>query len=160
MELKEFFILIKFIITKFEKLKVSYCWSTTAVHQYSRLFHCSFPLYLNISGWGVGGWGGGTTHLRIIALPVSCNATSLLVVAFPPPRFIKIHTSNFDYWVLTIDSEYNFFYQMLLLLVLLSSSTYWCCLYISLRGFNLILVPIVPEISGTIFPENFRNDIP
>ena len=45
-----------------------------------------------------------------------------------------------------------------MLLVLLT--TYWCCLYISLRGVNLILVPIVPEISGTIFPENFRNDIP
>ena len=47
-----------------------------------------------------------------------------------------------------------------MLLVLISSSTYWCCLYISLRGFNLILVPIVSEISGTIFPENFLNDIP
>ena len=45
-----------------------------------------------------------------------------------------------------------------MLLVLLS--TYWCCLYISLRGFNLILVPIVSEISGTIFLENFLNDIP
>ena len=98
MELKEFFILIKFIITKFEKLKVSYCWSTTAVHQYSRLFHCSFPLYLNISGWGVGGWGG-TTHLRIIALPVSCNATSLLVVAFPPP----LGLSKFTLVTLTIE---------------------------------------------------------
>ena len=48
-----------------------------------------------------------------------------------------------------------------MLLVLLTA----CCVvltYVSLRlkGFNVILVPIVPEISGTIFPENFWNDFP
>ena len=97
MELKEFFILIKFIITKFEKLKVSYCWSTTTVHQYSRLFHCSFPLYLNISGWGVGGWGGDDSLEDYCPPRVVQRYFSASGSLPPPPRFIKIHTSNFDY---------------------------------------------------------------
>jgi len=66
--------------------------------------------------------------------------------------------------MVTLNIEYNFFYHMLL--VLLTA----CCVvltYVSLRlkGFNVILVPIVPEISGTIFqniPEisgTFRNSV-
>ena len=52
--------------------------------------------------------------------------------------------------MVTLNIEYNFFYHMLF--VLLTA----CCVvltYVSLRlkGFNVILVPIVPEISGTIF---------
>ena len=135
-------------------MKVSYCWSTTTVHQYSRrvrLFHCSFPLYLNISGWGVWGLRGTTT--RGLLPPPPSVVYARLVVDFPPPRFITIHN------MVTLNIEYNFFYHMLL--VLLTA----CCVvltYVSLRlkGFNVILVPIVPEISGTIFPENFRNDFP
>ena len=97
MELKEFFILIKFIITKFEKLKVSYCWSTTAVHQYSRLFHCSFPLYLNISGWGVGG--GAHDSLQDYSPPRVVYATALLSGSLPPP----LGLSKFTLVTLTIE---------------------------------------------------------